>query len=393
VRGLQSHRDTVERALPGTRTAVNVSGIPKDALRRGMVLTTPGWLQVTTALDVRLRAVRGLAHPIRHNMNVTFHCFADEVNAQIRLLDADELRGGDVAWAQIRLETPVAVVRDDRFVLRTPNDTIGGGTILDVAPTRHRRRDQRVLAALESMRSDDPEERVAATVARRALIRHAPLAAESGLERSRFESALAALVESGAVLTVGSGVEERFATGSYIEGMARRALEEVAAYHRTHRLRPGMPLQELRERLSLDSEVFDILAASWPEILISDGLARLADFAPKPTPDEEAETNAYLAALRSDGESSAAAGKPSPEVFAYLIETGEVVDATGVVFERATFDEVTARIVEHTRAHGSITLGQARDMMGSGRKQAQALLEELDRRKVTRRVGDERVLR
>src|SRR5207248_2735965 len=94
VRGVQSHRDTVECALPGTRTAVNVSGIPKDELRRGMVMTTPGWLPPTTALDVRLQALRGLAHPIRHNVNVTFHCFADEVNAQIRLLDADELRAG-----------------------------------------------------------------------------------------------------------------------------------------------------------------------------------------------------------------------------------------------------------------------------------------------------------
>ena len=95
---------------------MNVSGIAKDALRRGMVLTTPRWLKPASALDVQLRAVRDLARPIRHNMKVTFHSGADEANAQIRLLDADQLDGGDVAWAQIRLETPVAVVRGDRFV-------------------------------------------------------------------------------------------------------------------------------------------------------------------------------------------------------------------------------------------------------------------------------------
>src|SRR5207249_1280287 len=170
LRTLQSHRDTVECALPGTRTAVNVSGIAKDELRRGMVLTTPGWLQAATAIDVELRAVHDLAHPVRHNMKVTFHCAADEANAQVRLLDADQLHGGDVAWAQLRLETPVALVRGDRFVVRTPNDTIGGGIIVDVAPKRHRRRDQRAIAALESRLSDDPEERVEAIVARRKLV-------------------------------------------------------------------------------------------------------------------------------------------------------------------------------------------------------------------------------
>src|SRR5438874_1147326 len=113
VRTMQSHRDTVECALPGTRTALNVNGIGKDELRRGMILTTPGWLTAATAVDMRLRALADLAHPIRHNMKVSFHSGADEANAHVRLLDADQLFAGDVGWAQIRLETPVAVVRAD----------------------------------------------------------------------------------------------------------------------------------------------------------------------------------------------------------------------------------------------------------------------------------------
>src|SRR5439155_20885111 len=192
----------VDCALPGTRTAVNLSGIAKDALRRGMVLTTPRYLTPASALDVQLRAVRDLARPIRHNMKVTFHSAADEANAQIRLLEADQLHGGDVSWAQLRLETLVAVVRGDRFVVRTPNDTIGGGIILDVAPKRHRRRDQRAIAALESRLSDDPEERVEAIVARRKLVTTDVVGTESGLDRERVRATLGALSSAGVLVRV-----------------------------------------------------------------------------------------------------------------------------------------------------------------------------------------------
>ena len=394
VRTLQSHRDTLYCALPGTRTAVNVSGIAKDELRRGMVLTTPAWLKPATALDVQLRAVRDLARPLRHNMKVTFHSGADEANATVRLLDATQLFGGDSGWAQIRLETAVAVAAGDRFVVRTANETVGGGTIVDVVPKRHRRGDKRVLAALESMLSEDPAERVGAIVARRPMIRRDALAAESGLEIDRFEQTLAALVQAAALVPVDAeGSDGRFATKSYLDGLAHSAVAEVAAYHRAHRLRRGMPQQELRERLRLNPGDFDVLAPGWRDVVIADGLAHLAGFAPGPTAEEEPEIAAYVARLRSARGSNAPTTKPGAHVFAYLVETGVIVDAEGVVFDRAEFDNVTARIAEYIRAHGQITLAQARDLMGTGRKQAQALLEELDRRKVTRRVGDTRVLR
>ena len=141
IRGLQSHRDKIERALPGMRAAINITGIDKTDMRRGLVLGAADTLHATSAVDARLTAVAGLTHAVRHNMRVTFHCYADEANAQIRLLEAGDLRAGETSWAQIKLETPVALERGDRFVLRTPNDTIAGGVIADTAPKRHRRGD------------------------------------------------------------------------------------------------------------------------------------------------------------------------------------------------------------------------------------------------------------
>ncbi len=127
IRGLQTHRQKVERALPGTRTAVNLSGVSPDDLLRGQVVVLPDSLPTTTALDVRLRAIRDLARPIRHNARVSFHSGSCEVWGKVRFLDRDELGPGEEGWAQLRLDEPVAVISGDLFVVRNANDTLGGG--------------------------------------------------------------------------------------------------------------------------------------------------------------------------------------------------------------------------------------------------------------------------
>src|SRR3990172_5783155 len=118
IRGLQSHGKKVEVASPGRRTAVNLTGLAVDDLRRGMVVTSPGWLRAATALDVRLRAVRHLPRPVRHNTGITFHTGSAEVAGRLLLLDADQLRPGETAWAQVRLEGPVPALKGDHFIIR-----------------------------------------------------------------------------------------------------------------------------------------------------------------------------------------------------------------------------------------------------------------------------------
>src|SRR5262245_52274116 len=164
VRGLQTHRTKVQVARPGSRVAVNLPGISTEQLHRGQVLTTPGWLSPTGAVDVRLEAVSDLARPLRHNVSVTFHSGAAEVPGKLRLLDTDELPAGESAWAQVRLDAPIAVVAGDRFVIRSPNATLGGGRIVDTRARRHRRRHEPTLRTLESLAAGSPEEAIYALI-------------------------------------------------------------------------------------------------------------------------------------------------------------------------------------------------------------------------------------
>jgi selenocysteine-specific elongation factor len=390
VRGLQNHREPVERALPGTRTAVNLSGAGKRELARGMVLALPGTLAATDVVDARVRAVAPLARPLRHNLHLTLHVHAAEANAQLRLLDTDELRAGDEAWAQIKLDAPVAVVKGDRFILRTADDTVAGGTIVGTAPKRHRRQHGPTLAALAALLSDAPEDDVLEAIARRPGIERGAVATAAALSADHAVDAIESLIGRGEVLTLGDGGDARLITARDAAGLREKAVATLAAHHAAHHLRDGVPLEELRQQLGADPGVLAALLAGWDDVRATTTTVALRTHVPLPTASEQAQIDAYLRAL--GGQGAAPNGALAPELARYLVGTGAIVDAGGIVFGGDAFRAMTDAVRAHIAAHGAITLAQARDLLGTGRKQAQAVLEEMDRRRVTRRVGDERVL-
>ena len=344
IRGLQNHGRQVEVAEPGRRTAVNLAGVSVDDLRRGLVLASPNTIRPTTAIDVRLRAVRYLERPVRHNTTVAFHTGATESEARLSLLDADSLAAGESAWGQLRLAEPVVVLRGDRFIVRDPNGTLGGGTVADTDVRRHRRFHAETIGALE---------------------RKADGSADDGT-----------LAEN---------------------ELCKRADEALAAYHRKFPLRSGMPLEELRSRLAqsgaASDDVIDRLQARGV-LSVRGTLVALPRHVPALSAEEQQAADDYLTLLRANPHSPPTDRAPSDDLLGLLIDRGDVVRVgDGIVFAAEAYNEMVARITERLRADGPLTLAEARDMLGTSRRYAQALLEHLDSRKITRRVGDARVLR
>lgn len=395
VRGLQTHRDAVTRALPGTRTAVNLAGVATQQLSRGMVLASPGWLTPTVVLDARVRAVGSLRHALRHDMQLTFHTGAAEANVRLRLLEGDDLPAGAQGWAQLRLDSPVAAARGDRFVLRTPEDTVAGGVIVDTAPRRHRRRDAATIAALEARLVATPREALFDAIAADPMAERSALARGVALAPAVVGHELSALVAAGDVLAFGEGEAARYATRAFIDGAQARCAGALAAYHAAHPLRAGMPLEELRARAGIDdARSFALVASLWPEVRMSGAQAALAAFEPTPTPEQRARIDAYLAALRGAPSSPPSSATIDADLLAYLADTGVVVTAgEGIVFDAAAYASMRARATEYIGAHGAITIAEARDLFATSRRYAQALLEQMDRERVTRRAGDAHVLR
>ncbi len=399
IRGLQNHRKQVERALPGRRTAVNLSGVAKDEVRRGQVLTMPGSLRPATVIDVRLRALAALRRPLRHNANLALHVGSAEVAARLLLLDRPELPPGEEGWAQLRLAAPVAVVKGDRFVLRTPNDTVGGGEVVDAHAKRHRRSHEPTIAALEAQLSGSADEGLLAALRRVEPAPLATLAGEAGLSREELFSVAEALVGEGRLVALGelSSRDTPLMTSEAFVALTERARSLAETYHQEYPLRRGVPCEELRSRLRLEERVFAPALDRWLEAgqLVDTGVAvALPGRSPALTAEQQTEADAYLAALAASPYTPPTDRTPAADLLAYLEDAGQVVAVgEGVVFAAEAYREMVERITEHLQRDGTITLAQVRDMFGASRKYAQALLEHLDRRRVTRRVGDARVLR
>jgi len=397
VRGLQTHRSRVEQARPGTRTAANLAGLEPDALWRGQVVTTPGWLRPSEAVDVRLRALPANGRALRHNLNVTFHSLAAESPARLRLLETDQLRPGDETWAQLRLFKPLALLKGDRFVIRDANDTLGGGVVVETQAKRHPRNRLSVIESLERQEGGGPEEAVYAAVAASEPAEVKVALSRLDVDTGTAEKALARLGEAGRVVVLGRG-EERFAyTSTGFEKLRLRVVSTVEAYLKANPLHRGLRTEELRSRLGMPPRLF---ALALQELVargeLQDAGSRVATpgWTPALSADQQRRADAYLAALRASPFSPPTEERPPENLLAYLVESGAVVDAgEGVVFAAEAFEEMTRRVVEALKQRETVTMGEVRDMLGSSRRYVQHFLEELDRRRVTIRRGDERLLR
>ena len=400
IRGLQTHRQKVERALPGTRTAVNLSGVAADDLLRGQVVALPDSLPPTAALDVRLRAISALRRPIRHNARLSFHSGASDVWGKVRFLDRDELGPGEEGWAQIRLDEPAAVLNGDLFVVRDANDTLGGGQVVEAHGRRHRRYDRRTLDALSSLQEGTPEERLLTLLEQRQPLGQSALVGQLDLPEEESLKLLACLVEAGDVVALGGsplGDGATLFTRDAFAALGDKAGRAISRYYAEHPLRLVMPKEELRNRLRLPSRLFSAALKRWLEagkLTETAAGAGLPGHEVKLSAAQQASADAFLRDLDANPYAPKSESRPDEELLAYLVERGRVIVlGDGVAFSDAAYREMVERTVAHLQQNGRVTLAEVRDMFGTSRKYAQALLEHLDAQKVTQRVGEERVLR
>ena len=390
VRGLQRHQAKVDRLDPGTRAAVNLSGIHVEDVHRGMVLALPGAIAPAAVLDVRLRATAPLAHPLAHDAGITVLSATAESEGRLRLLDRDVLLPGEECWAQLVLQHSLPAVPRDHCIVRTSNDTVAGGVIVAVNSRRHRRKHAPTLAALERLLSGSPEERILD------LLAAGPGAPEAILAESGGEIAapgLERLLQSGEVRRAGGLVLSR----SWLESRRGQLSGAVGTYLEENPLRLGAPREHVRRALGLPAQAFDLLVADAvaSAALGGDGAALAPPaYVPSLPPQQQREVDAFLTSLREGRFSPPTDRLPAPPLLAHLAERGLVVDTgASVVFDAAVFETMLAMAREHAATHGAITLAEVRDLFATSRKYAQAFLEHLDALHITRRAGDARTFR
>jgi len=395
IRGLQTHKTRVTRAEPGSRVAVNLVGVATSQLTRGDVITSPGWLTPTTLLSARLRLLPHLRRPLSHNATVSFHSGAAETMAKVRLLDREKLEAGESAWVQLVLTSPVALVKGDHFIIRSPMDTLGGGRVVDSHTRRLRRHRPAVIQALEVKEEGSAGEVIEALLEAGQPLEVTALLSQSDLSATEARPALESLIQEARIKAVGQGEQRLLFTVSGWERLIKQATDILQDYHRKYPARPGMAKAELGSRLKLGRYsplVWQKLSEEG--VLSEEGTEiRLASHKVTLSPAQQAKIDAFLKSLADNPYSPPGDIMPEPDLLNLLIDQQKVVKVSGsVVFSAEAYNEMLEKVIEHIKTQGNVSVAQVRDMFSNSRKYVLALLEYLDEKKVTRRVGDERVL-
>jgi selenocysteine-specific elongation factor len=401
IRGLQTHKKKEEQAQPGSRTAVNISGISTEQIQRGEVLVHPAQYLPSRRLDARFRLLKDLASPLKHSSEVKVFIGASETIATLRLLDSEQLAPGDEGWIQLELRDPVVAVRGDKYILRrpSPGETLGGGVIVDAQPKdRHKRFDDEVLKSLLALVHGSPAD----------ILFEAALALQSApaaeiIKRSRLEDraarlALEELLAGGRLLVL---EDDLIVTQPLLNELQSKVQKLLEDFHHQFPLRRGMSREELKSRLKVSPRLFNPLIKHFAKLGVlteSDSLVAIPGHLVRFDDGQQSQADALLRKFAQNPyapptikECKAEVGD---EIFNALLELDQLVAVSSeIAFGKQDYDLMVKKIKETLRAKGRISLAETRDLFETSRKYAQALLEHLDAIGITLRDGDYRKLR
>ena len=409
IRGLQTHKKKEDMAVPGSRTAINISGVNMEQINRGDVVAHVDQYHPTRRLDARLRLLKDVSNPVTHGQEVKFFVGASETIGTVRLLGTEELKSGEKGWIQLELREPVIAVRGDRYILRrpSPGETLGGGAIIDPAPKgRHKRFDETVLKTLESLAQGSPAEILLEAATGAGITTVKELVVRSHLDEEKAEAALQEGISSGNLVLLEDGEikissQLPICSLSYWNEIKERTINTIETFHKTYPLRRGMQKEELKSKLKLSPRHY---AAMIKKLVVDETLVDLSSLLAMPghriqfNGQEQVKVQTLMRTFEQNPfsplsvkECEAEAGQ---EIINALIEMNELLPVSAdVIFRKKDYDHMVKVVCETIIENGSISLAQVRDIFKTSRKFAQALLEHLDGIGVTKRDGDLRRLK
>ncbi|MGA2630710.1 MAG: selenocysteine-specific translation elongation factor [Terriglobia bacterium] len=409
VRGIEVHNQPAEFAVAGQRTAVNLAGIEAQDLQRGMMLAPPGMFETAMRLDVALSLLPS-ARPLKHRAQVHFHCWTDETVAEVLPLESKEFAPGRRAYAQLRLANPGLFLPGDHFIIRqfSPVITIGGGVVLDSQPSKHRPGDLGVVQALKVLEDGAPKARLELLVEQAG---EAPLGAMS----SRLGWAPEEVLRVAEHLRVLGQPASLLVHASHLARLSREIEEQVRKFHTANPLVAGITREDLRGRLAAtgrgDSRppsplffnaLLDQLNAQG-KVALEGETVRLAGRGVQLTPEESAAQEQISRAFESAGLAVPSAKEVlsglrldrarAEKILRLLLQDGTLVKiAEDLIFHSSALAQLRAIIARRKEQSNRINVGVFKELTGLSRKYAIPLLEYLDRERVTRREGDERII-
>jgi len=411
IRGLQTHKRKEDVAIPGGRTAVNISGVNLDDIQRGDVVAHVSDYQPTQRIDVRFQLLSDASQSLGHNVEVKLFIGAAEIPARVRLLGKDMLNPGEEGWLQLELKQAVATIRGDRYILRrpSPGETLGGGIVVDPHPKgRHKRFAIGLIDQLESLAVGTPDEVMLQAVLALGAASVRDVVTRSSLEVEQANQAVKDLTGAGHLIWLeekegGISLESDLLVTSrtYYEQLANKMVNEVSSYHRTFRLRRGIPREELKSRLRLPTRLFNaVLRRLTKEGTLSEAGPLIFEpnhqirFSPSQEKAVQELLAKFAAAPNSPPGVKEAQLEVGEELYNALIDLGLLTQVSNeVVFRTQDYEQMMSELQSLYKKQDLLTAAQVRDHFNTSRKYVLAFLEHLDQQGVTVREGDFRRLR
>lgn len=404
ARGVQVHGTATGRAVAGERTALNLSGVNKEDVARGMMLATPLMLQSSSRLDVKLSLLSS-SKPLKTGARVHLHAFTSDVIVALKLHEGKQVSAGAEAFAQIQGSAALLLVPGDRFIIRqfSPAVTIGGGIVLDAHPFRKMNNAARI-EFLNVVSGKDSTRASLARITRRSAngITVRELTRESGFGPGVLEPIIASLLQQQVIVRHGDFLLSR----TTLENICKQLIDLVTQFHAKNPLVQGISKESLREQARLAESPFEV---ALNHAVAGNKLALTADLVHLPgrgvvMKDEEANSRKIIesafssAGLKVPALKDVLAGLKIDKARAQKIVTLLLREkvliklSDDLVFHASALAQLRTQIHAEKARSSRIDVARFKDLTGVSRKYAIPLLEFLDRERVTKRDGDERII-
>jgi selenocysteine-specific elongation factor len=398
VKSLESFYSKLDQAEPGIRLAVGLQSLEKIEVARGDVVYYPADLSAGDMIAVKIVCEADARRFVKQGRTITLLHGTSEIEGNLQLAP-DEVAESNEFVAVLRLERSSIFKCGDRFVLRltTPSRLIGGGLIIDPNLKSFSRRDSGLWSRLRRAATLEVRTMITYELEKELISKRGQLLSQSGFARREIEAAVDLLLKEKTLLEFDG---ELILSSSWQEAEAT-LLALLKEFHEAHPHQATLPLAELRSRVSLPEALVDRMLGELVKsgkLIKRDSGIKLAASSSGLSVEQE-RLRVRIESLLGEATSSCLArselfslDKEARNVYTYLRQNDLIVDANGTVYLKTTFEAATNVILGQIRANGRITVAEARDLTGSSRKFVLPILEELDRRRITRREGDYRVL-
>jgi selenocysteine-specific elongation factor len=400
IKNLQIYKKQVEAAGPGTRVAMNLIGVEKEKIKRGNVVINPGTSILTNFLDVKVTVLPDAPFSLKHGSDLLFMLGTSEILARITLLNADQLKPGQAGFARLKLKEQLLARVGDHFILRLPSPprTLGGGVVLDVFPSKLKRKDAELIKFLSRRENLDLSELILTELKKVDFLTREELFKASIFSSKEIESALALLEEREEIVIKKNMAIDKARWERLLNQILERVKKEHADKPFTHGLRISDLSSKLQFKEKLISEGVENLLTTG-QLIQKENFLALPEHRPQLAEKQSPLAQKILKKFEENRFSPPTKGELLEEnsdyqkILIYLLQQGKLVELKeGILYTKEDFEKITQKIKEFISAHGPSTVSQIREHLNITRKYAVPILEKLDELGITRREGDKRVL-